>query len=149
VTLDTEGAQRLKWAFSSCKNGTWGAEPDGDGDVICIRAADFDGQLGRLNNGDRTLRSVDRETFEKLSLRPGDIVLEKSGGGEKQLVGRAVIFDGEDPSVTSNFLARCRPAEGVVPAYLNYLLLSIYNGRGTYPHLKQSTGIQNLELGPK
>ena len=29
---------------------------------------------------------------------------------------------------------------------MNYLLLSIYNARGTFPHLKQSTGIQNLDL---
>lgn len=138
--------QRLKWAFSSCKNGAWGDEPDGARDAICIRAADFDGQLGRLNNGERTLRSLDQKTFDKIALRNGDIIIEKSGGGEKQLVGRAVIFHGDHPSFTSNFLARCRPADGIEPEYLNYLLLAIYNGRGTYPHLKQSTGIQNLDL---
>lgn len=139
--------QRLKWAFASCKNGAWGDEPDGASDAICIRAADFDGQLGRLNNGERTLRSLNQKTFDKIALRDGDIIIEKSGGGEKQLVGRAVIFHGDEPSFTSNFLARCRPAEGIEPDYLNYLLLAIYNGRGTYPHLKQSTGIQNLDLG--
>ena len=32
------------------------------------------------------------------------------------------------------------------PAFINYLLLAIYNARGTFPHLKQSTGIQNLDL---
>ena len=84
--------QRLKWAFSNCRNGAWGTEPDGETDVICIRAADFDGRLGRLNNGERTLRSIDSETLKKLALRSGDIVLEKSGGGEKQLVGRAALF---------------------------------------------------------
>ena len=137
---------RLKWVFSSCKNGAWGTEPDGRTDVVCIRAADFDGRLGRLNNGERTLRSIDPDTYEKLALRSGDVVLEKSGGGEKQLVGRAVLFDGEKPSITSNFLARCRPAPGMEPAFVNYLLLAIYNARGTFPHLKQSTGIQNLDL---
>lgn len=139
--------QRLKWAFESCKNGAWGSEPDGEDDVICIRAADFDGQSGRLNDGERTLRSVDPATFEKVALRPGDLVMEKSGGGEKQLVGRTVLFSDERPSVCSNFLARCRPADGIKPAYLNYLMLAIYAGRGTYPHIKQSTGIQNLDLG--
>lgn len=139
--------QRLKWAFESCKNGAWGSEPDGDSDVVCIRAADFDGQSGRLNNDERTLRSVDPTTFDKIALRPGDLIMEKSGGGEKQLVGRTVLFDDGRPSVCSNFLARCRPAEGIDPAYLNYLMLAIYAGRGTYPHIKQSTGIQNLDLG--
>ena len=141
-----EETQRLKWLFSSCKNGAWGTEAEGETDIVCIRAADFDGRLGRLRGGERTLRSVDPETYEKLALRRGDIILEKSGGGEKQLVGRAAIYDGDEPSITSNFLARCRPAPGMEPAYVNYLLLAIYNGRGTFPHLKQSTGIQNLDL---
>lgn len=140
-------AQRLKWAFDSCKNGAWGSEPDGDWDIVCIRAADFDGQSGRLNKGERTLRSIEPNVFDKIALRPGDLVMEKSGGGEKQLVGRTVLFDDERSSVCSNFLARCRPAEDIEPAYLNYLLLAIYAGRGTYPHIKQSTGIQNLDLG--
>lgn len=139
--------QRLKWAFESCKNGTWGNEPDGEDDVVCVRAADFDGQSGKLNDGERTVRSVDPATFNKVALRPGDLVMEKSGGGEKQLVGRTVVFNDERPSVCSNFLARCRPADDIDPAYLNYLMLAIYAGRGTYPHIKQSTGIQNLDLG--
>ena len=138
--------QRLKWVFSSCKNGTWGTEPDGHGDVICIRAADFDEQFGRLKDGERTLRSVDAYTFDKLALQPGDIIIEKSGGGEKRVVGRAVIFEDDEPSVTSNFLARCRVVPDVNPRFINYLLLAIYNVRGTYPHLKQTTGIQNLDL---
>ena len=139
--------QRLKWAFESCKNGAWGNEPDGEDDAVCVRAADFDGQSGRLNDGERTLRSVDAATFKKVALRPGDLVMEKSGGGEKQLVGRTVVFKDERPSVCSNFLARCRPVNNIDPAYLNYLMLAIYVGRGTYPHIKQSTGIQNLDLG--
>lgn len=138
--------QRLKWAFESCKNGAWGEEADGENDVVCIRAADFEGQSGRLNEGERTLRSVDADTFRKVALRPGDLIMEKSGGGEKQLVGRTVLFDDERPSMCSNFLARCRPADGIEPAYLNYLMLAIYAARGTYPHIKQSTGIQNLDL---
>ena len=141
-----EETQRLKWVFSKCINGAWGAEPDGETDIVCIRAADFDGRLGRLNSKERTLRSVDPATYEKLALRQGDIILEKSGGGDKQLVGRAAIYDGNEPSITSNFLARCRPVPGMEPSFVNYLLLAIYNGRGTFPHLKQSTGIQNLDI---
>ena len=139
--------QRLKWVFASCKNGAWGTEPDGERGVVCIRAADFDGRLGRLDSGERTLRSIDPKTYENLALRSGDIILEKSGGGEKQPVGRAALFEGEEPSITSNFLARCRPAPSMEPAFINYLLLAIYNARGTFPHLKQSTGIQNLDIG--
>lgn len=138
--------ERLKWSFDSTKNGAWGEEPDGDHDVVCLRAADFDGVSGRLNDGTRTIRAVDPTTFAKVSLHPGDLIIEKSGGGEKQLVGRAVLFNGVEPSVCSNFLARARPSAKADSAYLNYLLLAIYNARGTWPHIKQSTGIQNLDM---
>lgn len=141
----SEQNHRLKWLFSNCINGAWGNEPDGETDVVCIRATDFERALGRLNKGNRTLRSIDSATYGKLALRHGDIILEKSGGGEKQLVGRAAIFDGQEPSITSNFLARCRPAPGMNPVFINYLLLAIYNARGTFPHIKQSIGIQNLD----
>ncbi|MFL9709647.1 restriction endonuclease subunit S [Methylobacillus sp. Pita1] len=147
IFAQEEQRQRLKWAFESCKNGAWGSEPDGENDVVCIRAADFNGQSGRLNDGERTLRTIESEVLDKIALRPGDLVMEKSGGGEKQLVGRTVLFGDDRPSVCSNFLARCRPAKGVDSGYLNYLMLAIYVGRGTYPHIKQSTGIQNLDLG--
>lgn len=137
---------RLKWAFESCKNGAWGEEPDGEIDAVCIRAADFNSDLGQLLPGERTLRAIDNDTYRKVGLRPGDLVIEKSGGGEKQLVGRAVVYNGNDRAVCSNFLARCRPSELVTSEYLNYLMLAIYKARGTYPHIKQTTGIQNLDM---
>lgn len=138
--------QRLKWSFENCKNGTWGEEPDGEHDVDCIRAADFDGKLGTLADGERTKRAVDPDTYTKTKLSKGDVIIEKSGGGEKQLVGRAVLYLSEEKAVCSNFLARCKPAENMDSKFINYLLLAIYVARGTYPHIKQSTGIQNLDL---
>jgi type I restriction enzyme S subunit len=137
---------RLKWAFESCKNGAWGDEPDGEADAVCIRAADFEADLGLLNDGKRTLRFIDDETYRKVGLRAGDLIVEKSGGGEKQLVGRSVVYNGSDRAVCSNFLARCRPSSLATSEYLNYLLLGIYKARGTYPHIKQTTGIQNLDM---
>ncbi|NVN05739.1 restriction endonuclease subunit S [Asaia spathodeae] len=137
---------RLKWAFDSCKNGAWGDEPDGESDAVCIRAADFSADLGVLADGQRTLRAIDDATYRKVGLREGDLVVEKSGGGEKQLVGRSVIYDGRDRAVCSNFLARCRPSDLVTSEYLNYVMLGIYKARGTYPHIKQTTGIQNLDM---
>lgn len=137
---------RLKWAFESCKNGAWGDEPDGENDAICIRAADFNADLGTMLDTERTLRAIDEATYQKVGLRSGDLVIEKSGGGEKQLVGRSVVYRGADRAVCSNFLARCRPSDLVTSEYLNYLMLAIYKARGTYPHIKQTTGIQNLDM---
>ena len=137
---------RLKWAFDSCKNGAWGDEPDGETDAVCIRAADFCSDLGVLSEGERTLRAIDDGTYRKVGLRSGDLIVEKSGGGEKQLVGRSVVYRGDERTVCSNFLARCRPSDLVISDYLNYLMLGIYKARGTYPHIKQTTGIQNLDM---
>ncbi len=33
---------RLKWTITDCRNGIWGAEPDGVHDIVCVRVADFD-----------------------------------------------------------------------------------------------------------
>lgn len=143
---DSPAQPRLKWAFESCKNGAWGDEPDGENDAVCIRAADFNSDLGTMLDAERTLRSIDDATYRKVGLRSGDLIVEKSGGGAKQLVGRSVIYRENDRAVCSNFLARCRPSELVTSEYLNYLLLAIYKARGTYPHIKQTTGIQNLDM---
>ena len=143
---DNAAQLRLKWAFDSCKNGAWGDEPDGENDAVCIRAADFNADLGVLLDSERTLRAIDDATYRKVGLRAGDLVVEKSGGGEKQLVGRSVIYKGTERAVCSNFLARCRPSDLVTSEYLNYLMLGIYKVRGTYPHIKQTTGIQNLDM---
>jgi type I restriction enzyme S subunit len=147
VIFGDDAAQpRLKWAFDTCKNGAWGDEPDGETDAVCIRAADFNADLGVLLDSERTLRAIDDATYRKVGLRAGDLVVEKSGGGEKQLVGRSVIYRGTERAVCSNFLARCRPSDLVTSEYLNYLMLGIYKARGTYPHIKQTTGIQNLDM---
>ncbi len=143
---DDAAQSRLKWAFDSCKNGAWGEEPDGQSDAVCVRAADFNSDLGLLLDSERTLRAIDDATYRKVGLRAGDLVIEKSGGGEKQLVGRSVIYRGTERAVCSNFLARCRPSDLVTSEYLNFLMLGIYKARGTYPHIKQTTGIQNLDM---
>lgn len=136
----------LRRLIASVDNGTWGSEPAGTADdVLCIRAADFD--FGRLtvDLGRAPMRAVDRKSFNRLALRPGDLVLEKSGGGENAPVGRAVIFEHQVPAVTSNFAARVRPELGVDARFLTYLLRSLYDSGRTLECIKQTTGIQNLD----
>jgi len=138
---------RLKY-LASAEAGTWGEEPGGVGeDVYCIRAADFDRQRLRVAQDRIPVRSVEPGALARLALRPGDIVLEKSGGGPDQPVGGSVLFDLEIPAVCSNFAARLRPAAGVDPRYLNYLMASMYQRGVTASLAKQTTGIANLDLG--
>jgi type I restriction enzyme, S subunit len=137
---------RLRFCVESIKNGAWGEEPSNDEyDVICIRVADFDWEHLRINLSNPTLRSFSRSMFQRLQLKSGDILLEKSGGGEKTPVGRAVKFEGDFEAVTSNFIARVRPSSQVASEYLLYLLAAFYHSGFAHQFIKQNTGIQNLD----
>lgn len=147
---------RLKWATATCKNGVWGAEPQEDEwDIPCVRVADFDRQRLRAVLRDPTIRNVRASEREGRVLTRGDLLLEKSGGGETQPVGCVVLFDDARPAVCSNFVARVRMAAGMVPSFWRYVHASAYAVRLNTRSIKQTSGIQNLdqqqyldELGP-
>lgn len=137
---------QLRRLLQSVDNGAWGDEAIGDGsDVPCIRAADFDFVRFRANLGSAPLRQLDAPRRRRLRLTRGDLVLEKSGGGEKQVVGRAVRYDDDAEAVCSNFAARIRPQPNVDSGYLTYLLAALYYNGATATCVLQTTGIQNLD----
>lgn len=138
--------KRLKFTVTGCQNGMWGDEPQGDEeDIACIRVADFDRVKNRINNGSLTFRSIPITQRKDRILQKGDLLLEKSGGGEQQLVGAVVFYDLGIPAVCSNFIARMPTAPGYHPLFLCYLHAAIYGSRLNYRSIKQSTGIQNLD----
>lgn len=92
------------------------------------------------------MRSVSRAAARRLGLRTGDLLLEKSGGGEKSPVGFVARYEGPDGAVSSNFIARLRPRSGIVPAYLQQMFGALYAGRANVPYVRQVTGIQNLDV---
>ncbi|MCC5036322.1 restriction endonuclease subunit S [Streptomyces sp. WAC 00631] len=139
---------RLKNLIATATNGTWGSEPIGKGsDVHCIRAADFDRASRRADLTNAPLRYVDPSSLRQHLLRPGDLLLEKSGGGERQPVGMAVLFTGTNKAVCSNFCARIKPSPNVDPRYLTYAFTAAYGQGLTQSAIKQTTGIQNLDTG--
>ncbi|TDM05047.1 MAG: restriction endonuclease subunit S [Ideonella sp. MAG2] len=136
---------RAKWSVSSCQNGVWGSEPEGDDDLVCIRVADFDRQSLRISTKKLTQRSIaEKERRNRLLVR-GDLLLEKSGGGEQQLVGSVVEFDQTFPAVSSNFIAKMVVKEGMDSRFLVYTHAHLYAGRVNFRSIKQTTGIQNLD----
>lgn len=139
------GVHRLKWSVTGCSNGVWGAEPDGIDDVVCVRVADFDRDTLTVGIDALTVRAVEANQLETRKLKKGDLLLEKSGGGEKQLVGCVIYFDHDFDAVCSNFVARM-PVEAAFSArYWCYVHAGLYAGKLNYPAIKQSTGIQNLD----
>jgi type I restriction enzyme, S subunit len=139
--------RRVKWTVSDCTNGIWGNEPDGVDDVVCVRVADFDRDGLKVKLAAPTIRAVEPSLRESRQLRRGDLLLEKSGGGDKQLVGCVVQFDHDVEAVCSNFVARMQIDPEHYARYWCYVHASLYSGRLNYPSIKQTTGIQNLDAG--
>ena len=136
---------RLKWSIAGKINGVWGDEPDGENDMPCIRVADFDRRQFRVNFNEPTERAITLSQRSGRELRSGDLLLEKSGGGEKQMVGCVVLFDHEEAAVCSNFIARLQMALGQDARFWTFVHAALYAGKLNYPAIKQTTGIQNLD----
>ncbi|ALQ50088.1 restriction endonuclease subunit S [Nitrosomonas ureae] len=137
---------QLKHSVDGCINGIWGSEPEGDeNDTIVLRVADFDRSKLSLKNEGYTYRKIEPKEKINRALKRGDLLLEKSGGGEKTLVGQVVLFDRDFEAVTSNFVAKMSPKDGFDSRYLNYVFSRFYDDRINYCSIKQNTGIQNLD----
>ncbi len=137
---------RFKRSISSCQNGIWGSEPAGDeNDLPCVRVADFDRVKLVVNDEIPTIRNVTPREQENRVLRRGNLVLEKSGGGDKQLVGCVVLYDADTAVVCSNFVARIELERSMVPSYWRYAHAAAYAVRLNYGSIKQTSGIQNLD----
>lgn len=140
---------RLRSAFTSVDSGAWGSDVEREGDednIYCMRAADFDMQTFSLNPAKRVLRKVSAFDRYRKELAKGDLLLEKSGGGDAVPVGRVVYADGAAPMVFSNFLTRLRPDQKRFNSrYLLYLLNTLHSSRVIMTDIKQTTGLQNLD----
>lgn len=119
---------QLKRTVISCINGVWGTEPDKDSnDTIVVRVADFDRPKLGLKNTGYTYRNIEDKDKLTRKLKLGDLLLEKSGGGEKTLVGQVVLFDKSFDAVTSNFVAKMTPKSSFECRCLNYVFSRFYS----------------------
>ena len=113
--------------------------------MICIRVADFDYFNGKTYNKDYTVRNISPEKQNSI-LKKDCLLIEKSGGGEKQSVGRVVQFKEDFTAVCSNFVCQLLLNENNDPGYYNYLFNTLYSYGINKKSIKQNTGIQNLDL---
>jgi type I restriction enzyme S subunit len=79
------------------------------------------------------------------TLEKGDLLLEKSGGGDLQPVGAVMLYDHGVEAVCSNFIARMTIAPDWNSRFLVYLHAHLYAGRVNTKSIKQTTGIQNID----
>jgi len=139
---------RLKNSIKSCRNGIWGDEPQGDiNDVACIRVVDFNRTNMEIEVNNLTIRNVPVSKQKMYLLKRGDLLIEKSGGGEKQPVGFVTIFNHDIPAVYANFIARMElEEEKVYSGFYKYVHYAMYSVRLNVKSIKQTTGIQNLDI---
>ena len=142
--------KKIKYTQSDLIGGVWGNEPEGNkNDIYCIRVADFNYVQLAISTHNLTLRNISLKEKDRRILRSDDLLVEKSGGGEKSPVGKTVMFDGgiPRPSVTSNFISKfTAKSDSCFPRYLLYCLSFLYQMGLTRKHIKQSTGLQNLDI---
>jgi type I restriction enzyme S subunit len=128
-------------------NGLWKGEKPPFVNVGVIRNTNFTKE-GTLDDSDIEYLDVEAKKLEKRRLQFGDIILEKSGGGPKQPVGRVALFDKEDGNFSfSNFTAALRVIDSkeLDFRFLHKFLHWTYLSGITERMQSHSTGIRNLD----
>jgi len=129
-------------------NGLWKGKKAPFAAAKIIRSTNFNND-GTLSLDDVAELDVEEKQFIKRQLSGGDIILERSGGGPKQPVGRVVFFDLKEGNYSfSNFTTRIRVKDinKIQPKYILYYLLNFYNRGCTYKLQQRTTGIRNLNF---
>ena len=130
----------------SFENGIWKGKKAPFEECAVVRNTNFTSD-GYLDLTDVAVLPIEQRHLGKKSLKWGDIVIERSGGGPKQPVGRVVFFNLNDAKYCfSNFTSRLRVIDRntVFPFYLFFYLLYFHDSGQTRQLQQRTTGIRNL-----
>lgn len=134
---------------SICKfsNGLWTGKSGTLQLVKVIRNTNFT-KHGLLDYSDVAEIEVEVRQLEHKVLSDGDILLERSGGGPTQAVGRVAFFDREGSYSFSNFITRIEITDRsqLNSKYLWYALHNFYTSGITENLQRRTHGIRNLEF---
>lgn len=129
-------------------NGLWKGKKPPFIYVGVIRNANFTKKM-TLDFSNIEYLDVEVKQYNSRKLKRGDLIIEKSGGSEKQPVGRAVLFlkgDGEYSFSNFTSVLRIKNNEELNYYFLYYFLLYIYQRGDTKTMQKATTGIHNIEF---
>lgn len=129
-------------------NGLWTGKKPPFVTAGVIRNTNFT-ESGRVDYSDVAWLQVEQKQLAKRQIKPGDIIVERSGGGPKQPVGRVVYFERKDgPFSFSNFTSaiRVRDREVFDSKFIFYGLLELYQSGRTEDLQRHTTGIRNLDF---
>ena len=133
----------LKEIIEKPITGEWGSEGER---IKVLRSTNFSND-GLIDLKNLVSRNIPEHKIESKKLKKGDVIIEKSGGGPNQPVGRVVYFDLEEEFICNNFTSILRPVVAkVFPKYLHYLLFASHKFGLTRSFQNKTTGIINLQL---
>lgn len=129
-------------------SGEWGLEDLYGTGIPVLRTANFTNE-GIINFENVVTRNISPSKLKGKLLQKGDILLEKSGGSDRQPVGRVVYFDGQaDKYGFNNFTSALRISDLTMwnPKYIFYALYANYHHGGTRKYENKTTGLHNLKV---
>ena len=129
-------------------NGLWKGKIGPFVNVGVIRNANFTKSF-TLSFDNIEYLDVEAKQYKTRKLQRGDLIVEKSGGSEKQPVGRTVLFDKEEGEYSfSNFTSvlRIKDRSVITPEFLYKYILFVYLRGDTRKMQKATTGIHNIEF---
>ncbi|QOJ27639.1 MAG: restriction endonuclease subunit S [Ignavibacteriales bacterium] len=137
--------QNLK--YFEFANGLWTGKKPPFQVVTVVRNTNFTNS-GKIDYSNVAILAVEEKQFSQRQLIFGDIIIERSGGGPKQPVGRVVYFDKKDGNFSfSNFTSRIRVVnDSFDTKFVFYFLMHFYEGGNTTEMQSQTTGIRNLDF---
>ena len=137
-------AKPLKKLITEHFAGDWGAD-EGEQAVAVMRSTNFTND-GQLDFSDIARRYFPKAQADQFGLRKGDLLVERSGGGPEQPVGRIGFIERDMPgSTVSNFVQVLRPdPEKVDAKYLGWILFELQRTGIVERVQQQSTQMRNL-----
>lgn len=154
--LETNWANiTLEKLFTHIIGGDWGKDESYEDDdykmVSCIRGAEF--KNWKNDYGSTAVRrKIKLSSLMSRCLNNNDILLEISGGGPDQPVGRTVLITQSIinnfpyPAVCTNFLRLMRPVKNISATYLNYFLKKFYLSGEVINYQGGSNNLRNLKF---
>ena len=128
-------------------SGEWGTDDETGNGIPVLRTTNFTNE-GVVNYDSVVTRTITKKNIDEKYLRLGDIILEKSGGSDKQPVGRVIYYDGPEKTyLFNNFtgLLRVKNPDQWLPRYVFYSLYANYKKGGTREYENKTTGLHNLK----
>ena len=129
-------------------SGEWGSDDTVGNGIPVLRTTNFTND-GIVDYQNVVTRIINKKNIEEKYLRNGDIIIEKSGGSDKQPVGRVVYFNGEENTyLFNNFtgVLRVKDDSEWYSRYVFYSLFSNYRNGGTRRFENKTTGLHNLKI---